>query len=538
MWWILACTSPDPVLLDRHGHTPDLSPALVSTPAAPPDVDEVPEAGDRWLPRLVLNEVMTSNLSTPGVVPGEFPDWIELYNDSDTEIDLAAVTFGPDGDLDWQGSGTLLPGELRVVDAEELGFNLSKDGEDLVLALHDEVVDRLSTGALAGDTSLARFPDGGEWAITTRPTPGWTNGSRPSDSEDPSDELFVTDHIHDVHLWLSDTAYATLLADSSAEVEASVSMRGAWFPAVTLRIKGQWGSARSFTQKCGLKVDLNAFEDHRIYGQETLTLNNMVQDPTYVSEHLAYEVFRGMGVPAPRTAWSRVTINGELFGLYQVIETIDDTFLDRWYEDNSGRMWEGQYGIDVDGSEIESLDYDEGPEEDDRSQLYAVSAILDGSATTEALAELETLVDMDEIIANMAVEAVTMHWDGYTTSNNYRLYADPTSGQLSILPWGTDQTFATRYYAAYGGYGRMFTWCLKNANCMGRYTTALVDAADLMDSLDLVTTMEDRLDLLHEDLVADPRVEFSLETHDAYVAAKKANIVDNPAVVRAAAAAH
>jgi len=541
MWWLLACVStapdPGPAPVGDDVSVPDdsgSSDSGSSDSGAPPESpDEAPVAD---LPALRLNEVQTANDATFMPTPGDFPDWLELHNGADRAVELSRVGVRLEGEDTTTLSGTLEPGALRLVDAHELDFDLSKEGARIELLVDGEVVDRLATGQLVADTSWARFPDGGEWAVTARPTPGQTNGSRPSESLDPSDGLFVTDRIHQVYLQVPEDSLRSLEADRTLEVPAALSMGGAWFPEVGVRLKGRWGSERDLDQKCAWKVDLNEYAGHTLYGQEALTLNSMVQDPTYVAEHLAYSVFRAAGVPAPRVAWARLDVNGEDFGLYAIIETVDDTFLDRWFLDGSGRMWEGSYGQDLDGGGADELEFDEGVD-DDRTTLHAAGAILDGTPDAAAIEALEAFVDLDEWLANMAVEALLRHWDGYTTANNYRLYEDPAGGRLSIIPWGTDQTFVDAYYGPYEGYGALFTFCLSEMGCRDRYTQALLDVADIMDGLDLEATLDARLALLEADIASDPRTETNPEEHAAYVSSMRATIRDWPDQVRARAQA-
>ena len=539
---LLACSQP------HVPSTPTAWPAddtgAVVAPIDPADsgpasvVEDVPGAPEpsTWRPALVLNEVQTSNRSTPMAVPGEFPDWIELFNDSQIDVDLATVWLRQEGDEGWTGSGLLAPGERLILTSGDLGFGLDQDGERLELEVDGQVVDRLATGWLEGDTAWARFPDGGTWAVTTRPTPGWTNGSRTSDSTDPSDELFGVDRVHQVDLWISEADLDVLRVSPYTEVPAALSMKGAWFPEVGVRLKGVWGSLRTPDEKCSFKVDLNSFADHRMYGQETLTLNNVVQDPTYVAESLTYALFRAAGVPASRTTWARVSVNGEHYGLYSVVENVDDTFLRRWWADGSGRMWEGAYGVDLTASYISSFEFDEGAD-DDRAVLEQIAAVLDDGSTDAHFEALERLVDMDEFISNMAVEAVSLHWDGYTTANNYRLYEDPVSGRVSIIPWGVDQTWQDYYYGPYNGYGIVLEACVANATCLARYKARLVEVADLADALDLESAMDAHLDLLADEMLDDPRAEITTSEHDAYVAIMRNAILTVPGNVRAGASA-
>lgn len=535
---LLACAppvdeAPSPAVHGPAGHTGE-SGDTGEADDAPEDLGAVARP---WLPPLVLNEVQTANDSTVMSEPGLFPDWLELFHGGSEPLDLGRVEVRLEGEVGVGLEGELAPGGWRLLFAEELGNNLSKEGERIELLVDGWVVDRLGTGQLEADQSWARFPDGGDWAVTARPTPGWTNGSRGTESLDPSELLFDDASMHHLSITLPEASRESLEDDRSTEVPAAFQVGAAWFPEVGVRLKGQLGSERDLDEKCSWKVDLREYAGHSWAHQETLTLNNMVQDPTYVAEHLAYEVYRAVGLPAPRTSWAWLSVDGEETGLYAVIETVDEHFLARWFTDPTGRLWEGKYGEDLTEAGIEGLELDRGPD-DDRSTLYTIAEVLDGEATDAAVAELERLVDLDQWLASLAVEALILHWDGYTTANNYRLYEDPVSGRISLLPWGTDQTFIDLRYGPYEGQGDLMQWCLRNAGCTARYSEWLLEVADVVEELELEDHLDRHLSALAEAIEADPRAEHTATTRGAYVEAMRDTIASWPAQVRVEVANH
>ncbi len=520
---LLACAAPQssPRPLDDSGDS------------AP--IEHVGPAERPWLPRLLLNEVQPANDSTVMSEPGVFPDWVELHNASSQVLDLSRASLRVEGGEASALGGLLGPGEQRLVFTSELDFDLAREGERLELVLDGWVIDRLATGQLQPDQAWGRFPDGGGWAVTARPTPGWTNGSRPSDSIDVSDALFQPT-VHRFQLTVSQQALADLAEDRDTLVPAALAHGAAWFPEVGVRLKGQLGSKRSLDKKAAWKVDLNHLAPHSLYGQKKLTFNNMVQDPSYLAEHLAYMLYRAADVPAPRTSWTWLRVNEEDYGLYAVIESVDRTLLGRWYPDPNGRMWEGAYGTDLDVDEVADFDFEQGVD-DDRSSLMAVAEVLEGSANDAAILELERRVELDEWLRNMAVEVLTLHWDGYTTSNNYRIYEDPLSGKLSILPWGTDQTFRDYRFGPYDAQGDLFEFCLENPGCADRYDAHLLEVADLMDGLGLEAVIDERVALLEAWVAVDPRAEDDVDKQLSDIEEIRATLRTWPDEVRAEVAA-
>ncbi len=517
----VACTTPELQVTD-------LAPAPAIEAPAP-----TPACGLR------INELQSDNDSTvmdPGFV---FSDWVELYNGGGLSVDLATVAIEDGDGARWQGvGGALLPGEhlLLWADGEEgedhLPFALSADGDRLTLFVDGQAVDRIATGPIGDDRAWARYPDGGAWQVTALPTPGRSNGARPPTSDDPSDRLFQTERVQRLQLTIPGRSWASLEDEPYLEVPASLAFEGAWFPLVGVRIKGQLGSLRELDEKVALKVDLNEYEDHELRGLTMLTLNNMVQDPSYVHEHLAYSVYRAAGIPAPRVGWVWLEVNGEDLGLYLLVESIDERFLARWYADPSGHLYEGSYGQDFDHDDIEDLEYDEGPDPEDREALQAVADILDEAPTEAGLARLRERVDVDEFVLNMAIEALILHWDGYTTSNNWRFYLDPVSGRFQIIPWGTDQTFVDEYLGPWEGRGRVFEYCLAVPRCAHEYDITLLYAADLLDGLALDRQLDPLHDWLMPYIEVDPRSETSPEGASDELEATRETLLSWPDVVR------
>ncbi len=397
--------------------------------------------------------------------------------------------------------------------------------------------DREGGGPPSAPSNVGTTDLDGTWLPTARPTPGAPNGSRPPDTLDPSSLLFDTSRVHALELGLGQTARDALDANPYTDVEGTFAFEGLSYPCVTMRKKGVYGSLRTFDRKVGLKVDLNACGGNALRGLETLTLNNMVQDPSSVHEALIYGWMRSRGLPAPRTGWVRLSVDGEDFGFYVWIETPDENLLARWWSDATGNLYEGAYGVDFYPGYEPYFEADQSANPEDRSDLTAVIDVLQRTPDDDALSALEALVDLDAFLDVLAVEAIALHWDGYSTSNNYRIYRDPADGRFDLLPWGMDQTFVDRYLGPYDGRGVLFTWCLRNHACAVRYDAALLRAADDWEAHGFEARMDAYLTLVTPQVESDPRREWGMETHAAYVSATRTWMAEAPGVVREAVTA-
>jgi hypothetical protein len=252
-------------------------------------------------------------------------------------------------------------------------------------------------------------------------------------------------------------------------------------------------------------------EDREWRGLKKLVLNNMVQDPTFLHEWLTFEAYRTVGIPAPRIGYARVYVDDVYFGFYSLVEAVDGPFLDTWWADGSGHLLEAAYGPDFDPGDEVLFEYDQGPDEvAGRALVASTASFLAVSPWDEATyATLRTLVDMDQVMRNMAVEALTWNWDGYTTENNSYWYLDPTTGRWQLVPHGVDQTWVHGWPNAYDANTRpvLYDFCLYVPSCLATYEQQLLDVADLVEARGLEADLDALIALTTPEFDLDPRKE-------------------------------
>ncbi|NCG18009.1 MAG: hypothetical protein GWP91_03230 [Rhodobacterales bacterium] len=471
---------------------------------------------------LVLNEAMADNDSVLRDESGEFDDWLELYNRTDTPVALDGWILD-DGDEPWflatdvvvEPYGTVLLWIDGQPDQGPLHAPFRLGTETLHLYGPNGVESDVMTVPLSeSDLTYGRFPDGSAaLSSSIYATPDAPNPVDPGLSRDPSDVLFPTDQVIRVDLTLSNVAVQTLMGDNQARVEASVTVLGTTLEQVELTIKGGYGSGREFHEKAAFRMNLDRFDpEGPIRGQEHLTLNNMVQDPSAVHETLTYRLMREAGIPAPRVAHVELYMNGQYRGLYLNVETPDDQFLKRHFADPTGNLYEGVYGADVTLGAMGDLDQDEQGIGDvsDGSEVVALAEFLALEPDESHWAEYQARFDVDRTLKMLAAEVIVQHWDGYFWyPNNYRIYHSPSDDRWTLLPWGTDQTFGYPGGDIHEADGRVAEFCMGIPSCRAEYDNALWEMADRLLTLDiegLIISTHDRVFPLFE---ADPYREAS-----------------------------
>jgi CotH kinase protein len=352
-----------------------------------------------------------------------------------------------------------------------------------------------------------------------------------------ADEMYEPGTVVAIDLTLPPASIAALEADPEGDyVEGTFSLApsdgtpagiGAFSTPITVgvRLKGE-GSFEGLDGKAAFKLKFNQFvKGQKFLGLKKMTLNNMVQDPSMVHEALAYQAFRAAGVPAPRTGYADVRVNGVEFGLHLNLETLDDVALKRIFgdfEEPPQHLYEGAFGVDVLPGEADEFEVDEG-EGGDRSDLEALIGAVAASSPSSFSERVAAVADLGEMTRMWAVERYVGHWDGYSgrvKPHNYYLYSDP-AGVFQMLPWGTDQTWS-QPQLGFGPPGPvLFEDCFADPACAALYRQALRQARAVVSGLDPGAEASELAPRLApwQALEAAPRQPFSASQIAAAVAA-------------------
>lgn len=469
---LLACTPAPPAV-------------TAPAPSTIPETPTTPEVPGTESIGLVLNEVMAKNDSSWQLDDGALPDWFELYNGGAQPLELARVTVSDSSGEVWYGPSEVLPpGEAWIVAADDgisgAPFKISSDGDRLELFVDGALIDAVSTPGLGGDVAWARHPDGGAWAASTEATPGTANPAQPSQTLDPSDVFFTPYAVSRIELEVAPELLDALNSRDGTEVDATLTYEGIRLE-VAVKLKGG-GSFQGLAGRPAFKIDINErVPGQRLRGLKALTLNNGVHDPTFSREFLTYKLFNEAGLVAPRVGWAHVFLNGEDYGLRVGVETLDDLFLERRYDDPSGLLMEADRDDDL-ARTYDLFQIDEGTYDEDF--FVSLAAVLADPGAPDALDALAQHVDLDRFVRYVALEALTMHWDGYQRPKNYHLYLDPGSGLLQWLPHGTDWTWKEEG-SVYYGRGDVFRFCLAIPECKDRFHDEVHAVSALHRDLDL-----------------------------------------------------
>ena len=391
---------------------------------------------------LVINEVVAS-------AADDGSDWFELYNNSENTINLAnyhVIDESDDIDPVTLPDIDLYAGQYITIYATDedpgtyyVPFKLGKEDE-LSLILNDEVIDYIdwdesdvATGFSYGLSNSTDFTH----AFLT-PTPS---------SENTVATAFTPTAVNTLSITISDENWQDILDNPLDEEyhETAITFNGVTLDSVAIRTKG--GSslssvANSSSDRYSFKVDINEYvSGQTFFGLKKFTLQNSFNDPSYMREVIAYELMDEMGVPTPEHAYVNFYVNGELFGLYLMVEAVDGEFVEKHFANSNGDL----YKPDGTGSDLLWLGDDIQSYTDINLQTNEEST--DNGAFinfVESLDKGETnAIDIDTLLRYMSVSTSLSNLDSYhgPLAHNYYIYDQ--DGVFSILPWDFNESFGT-----------------------------------------------------------------------------------------------
>jgi hypothetical protein len=316
--------------------------------------------------------------------------------------------------------------------------------------------------------------------------------------DDPSRLISDEAPITRLDLTLDSTALGALAEKPREWVSGALTHDGVTLERVAVRIKGH-RSKQSIEKKPAFKLSFDKYvEKRRFFGLEALTLNNLVEDPTMMREVLAYRVHRAMGVTTPRVGYAELFVNGQYFGLYLMVEPVDDTFVERRGGDDDA-IFEGEYGCDLYPGDVEGFDRDAGPKAS-RKKLLSLTRktnFFDGS------------VDKEKVLTFLAASALIGDFDGYRQGHNYYLHHDARRDRWTLLPWGLDRAFVTPQSVFDSG-GLLATRCFADAICREDYLRTVRAGLETMIALDLRKMIERLEPKLRRSAETDPKKPYTI----------------------------
>jgi len=279
--------------------------------------------------------------------------------------------------------------------------------------------------------------------------------SRPVAAQDPATPLFDGAVVHEIRLLINSRDWETLKATFETNQYYPADLEWGDNRASNVGIRSRGNGSRSGV-KPGLRVDINRYSaSQRFLGLKSFVLRNNTQDPSHLHERLSMELFRRLGLPAPREAHARLYVNNTFAGLYTVVEAIDKSFLDVRFGESDGYLYDYDYAPDDPPYYFEDRGaadfyvprpfkpetHEDSPRADVIERLVRVINAPTAAAFRLAIDEV---LDVSAFIKHVAVEVFIGEKDGVLGDwgmNNFYLYRPATaaSAHPASLPADDDR---------------------------------------------------------------------------------------------------
>jgi spore coat protein CotH len=287
----------------------------------------------------------------------------------------------------------------------------------------------------------------------TAPNPTPIAGSAP---------IFNQSVLHEARLELDPSAWEALRRNylNNQYYAANFSVDGVAVNQVGIRSRG---SGSRVSVKPGLEIDFNRYvATQEYYGYKRLVLDNLTQDASFLRERLSFAVFEALGIAAPRNAFARLYVNGEYWGLYDLVEKVSKPFLESRLGEKSGVLfnyqWDDAWDFSWLGDDPDTyVPVPFEPETDEEKPGFAdplvrfIRAINESPQAGYASA-MESWLDTNRFLTHLAVENAIAERDGLIGDqglNNFYLYQYGGKDRFVFIPWDKDSTFVSGNWPLY-----------------------------------------------------------------------------------------
>ncbi len=263
------------------------------------------------------------------------------------------------------------------------------------------------------------------------------------------ESLFEKDKVVDIYVEVGEEDWKSMLSDPLAEEykSAKVTVDGTVLENVGFRTKGNLTLrevSKSDSDRYSFRIKLDKYvKGQNLLGLDEFVVNNMYSDPSYMREYLSYEALREMGEDVPLTTFANIYINGKLYGFYLMVEAVEDSFLERNFNNDSGNLYKQEQGSTLEY--VENSNYDKSElksgKDETKADLKNLIKTLNEMPEGEK-GNIESVLDVDSALKYIAANTVLGNYDSYSgnLAQNYYLYGQ--EDKFTVIPWDYNMSMA------------------------------------------------------------------------------------------------
>jgi len=291
---------------------------------------------------------------------------------------------------------------------------------------------------------------------------------------------FLKDAIQTVEITIDENNLNYLLQNAADEpyvMTTSVTIGDATLGYCGLKTKGAYtlehadadnaGSDRfSFTINFGKYIKKKDYgEKQNFFGANKISFNNFFFDKSMMKEFFSLMLMEEMGLPTPQYGLAKLYINGNYYGVYAMIEAMDESILEQYYgvegKELSSYLCKPEnttfdyYALQADDSPL--WENDEDTKKDVEEMLPVVkdwvkklNHLSNGTDFSYGVVDvnsdrylelLNEILDVDAAVRYFAVHSWLCQLDNmFVGQKNFGLYVDK-EGKALLIPWDYDLSF-------------------------------------------------------------------------------------------------
>lgn len=286
-------------------------------------------------------------------------------------------------------------------------------------------------------------------------------------------KLLDDSRVHTLDIVIEEKNWRSMM-DNARDKEympCTVVIDGEAYKNVGIRTKGNSSLSQvehMDSDRYSFKIEFDHYEAGKsYYGLDKLSLNNIVQDTTYLKDYLCYHLMNQMDIAAPLSSFVMITVNGTEFGFYLAVEGVEEALIARNYGSVTGNLYKPD-NMQMGNGNMGGRNQDNGVTltyTDDDPDSYSTiweGAVFDYTeADQQRLIQslrqldsgenLETAIDVEAVLRYFVAHNFVLNFDSYTGSMNHNYYLYERDGLLSMIPWDYNLAFGS--FAGMGGEG-------------------------------------------------------------------------------------
>ncbi|WP_158605872.1 CotH kinase family protein [Taibaiella sp. KBW10] len=218
---------------------------------------------------------------------------------------------------------------------------------------------------------------------------------------------------------------------------------------IAIRFKGQYSNYGFPGKKKPFRLHFGKFNSDQDYeGIKKINLHNLAGDPSFLREFVAYDFLNTIGLPASRTAFTRLYINNTYFGCYLIVEEPEDkVFLNRHFQNDKGNLFDAKDNTELKWVNNQAASYPElglqtKEKNDSWDALIHWLDLFNNYHAFDFQQQFSASFHTSSYLKTLSADVLMDNWDSYAAnSRNFFLYDNSPNHQIHWIPWDYNLSF-------------------------------------------------------------------------------------------------